>query len=323
MFDLNGNAIPIGKDFTCPAGIELLGLIPESADMPHFEVIAEEEIPAVGDRILIVAVDGKSKGLSGIGGNIRGIGPDNMEIDANLTAEMSGAPVLSLRDGKVIGIVAHQLSGIANDWALGTRHEAGRNFVLRLDHMKEWQSGDLARFAKEEAYVRRITARTRVASAAQLMLECEVWLAVNRRPPYLSASRPAPGEDQTEFFKRRREESDSLAGRVKDWQLQRQRMQTLNKEALEQAAELESDPLIRKAQAWIKELGAAGKLEPGGDLDQKLTGIYRHILVDLKKKEPDLSAHLNQYHKEQYRLAVEDREEGIHTIEARINRVSR
>ena len=290
--DLNGIPMPITQELSCPIGTELLGLHPQAADLPHFDLAAENALPSVGEPILVVLVDAKSKELSSVAGAIRGIGPDTLELDAELTPEMGGAPVLSMESGKLIGIVAHQVAGVADDWAVGTRHEGSRNFALRLDRIKEWEKSDLGRFAKEAAYIRGINRKTMLGWTAHTLMDCE--LEMRRGRPSYSPSSQSTYRDQ-----------------IKEWEERRAEVGRLKAFAMEYADKHPSDPQIKKALAWVDEFKKPVNLAPGSELDQRRSGIYQLILADLKTKEPDLSAHLSSYHKSQYKAAMQDRLHGI------------
>lgn len=290
--DLAGNAIPITQNFSSPINSDLLGLQPEKSDLPHFDLAVESELPKVGERILVVAIDEESKKATGIEGTLRGMGPDTFEIDAELSPELTGAPVLAVESGKVIGIVAPQVAGVANDWAAGTRHEASRNFALRLDRIDKWQDGDLGRFTKEAAYIEKINHRTQLSWAAYMLIDCEI-----------GHRHQAPSRSNFPSY-------ESYKRALEEWKSGRIRLKEL---AMDYADKNPSDPQIKKALNWAAELREIGNLEPGGALDIKRVNIYRLILADLRKKEPDLSAHLSDYHKKQYQLAMANREIGIET----------
>jgi len=108
----------------------------------------EDEL-SIGDQVVVILVDSETNEVKGIGGDIRGIGPDTWELNAELKPEMSGAPVLSLESGKVIGIVAPQVAGVSDDWAIGTRD----------------------RFTKEASYIQKINDKTRLAWLAHMLVE--------------------------------------------------------------------------------------------------------------------------------------------------------
>lgn len=298
---LNGSAVPIAQGLSCPVGAELLGLHPETQDLPHFDLAPENGFPAVGARILVVLVDAKSKRLSGVGGTIRGIGPDALELDAELTPEMGGAPVLDMATGKVIGIVAHQIAGVADDWAVGTRHEGSRNFALRLDRIKEWETSDLGRFAKEATYIKGINRRSQLAWTAHTLMDSE-----------LEHTRGRPSSSPSTHSTYRQ--------RLREWQEKQAKIEKVKAVATDYADKHPSDLQIKKARSWAAEIKEARYMRPGGELELKRTGIYQLILADLKKKEPDLSAHLSTYHKNQYQAAMKNR---LHLIEMASGKTSR
>lgn len=324
--DLNGIAVPFARELSCPVGAALLGLHPENPNMQHFELVPENGLPAVGERILVVLVDGKTRGLSAVGGAIRGIGPDTLELDAELTQEMGGAPVLALDTGKVIGIVAHQIAGVTHDWAVGTRHEGSRNFAIRLDRIMEWESSDLGRFAKEAAYIEGINRMTNIAWIAHTLIECE--LSSNKRPADTRASYHQEEDETDEDYRdrMRNRTTDGLENhnrRYEAWKKERERIITLKSVAVQAARKHPTNPHIIRTNTWIGEFRKIGSLKPGSPLQTSLGYNYGSLLIDLKKKDPDLSAHLTWYHKQQYRMAIESRGEGILTVTEGARRAGR
>lgn len=321
---LNGNPVAFSQEIDCPAGIGLIGLKPEKTDLPVFAMAGEKEAPSVGASILVVVADGESKGLQGIDGTIRGIGPDTLEIDAELTPEMSGAPVLSLVTGKLIGIVAEQITGVEEDWAVGTRHEGSRNFVVRLERARDWRESDLARFAKEAAYIAKIREKSRIAWIAHTILDGEIWQ--RSRDPYGSSGmNQLAGETKEDYYTRvrawhklTREQREERERAREAWLKEQRKLVNLGTAAREKAAKYPNNPNITRANSWV-----AQPVKPDSEQENNLVSVYRYLLTDLTQKEADLSAHLSPYHKEDYRLAMEDRAEAIRIVTVRVNRVAR
>ena len=88
----------------------------------------------------------------------------------------------------------------------------------------------------------------------------------------------------------------------------------MNKEAAEHAA----NPHIVRVKSWINDLRQPAA---AGSREERLSNIYRSMLTDLKKQEPDLSGHMTWYHQQQYRAAQADRKEGLRIIAANADRV--
>lgn len=312
--NLDGSPLPVSEELGCPVGVDLICLHPETADLPHFELAANTEKPAVGARVVVIVVNPKTKRVKGVGGSIRGIGPDTLELDADLTPEMTGAPVLSLNSGRVIGVVAPQIAGVADEWAIGTRHQGNRNFAARIDRIKEWKTSDLGRFANEAAYIDGINQRTRIAWLAHMLVAINDSHGTARGfdpgiPPQgmqsgMSDSRGV-GESAEEYEKRRKAETEER-------ERGRQLVATVRKEAKENAG----NPHIVRVTSWLNDSTIWR-----GDQRDRLASIYRSILTDLKKQEPDLSGHMTWYHQQQYRIAQGNRSEGIRVIGENANSV--
>jgi hypothetical protein len=316
--------LTVGDALVCPVGVDLVCLNPAARDLPHFELAETTEKPVVGARVVVMFADPETKHVKGVGGAIRGVGPDTLELDANLTPEMTGAPVLALDSGRVVGVVAPQIAGVADDWAVGTRHEASRNFATRIDRIQEWKTSDLGRFANEANYISGINRRTRIAWLAHTLvaikMEARSQSPTSRHPlePPASMSRRRSGESVEEYEERRKAEKEEYERGVDEYRDQARRrsqfVASVNKEAAEHAA----NPHIMRVKSWINDLN-----EPAtaGSREERLSNIYRSMLTDLKKQEPDLSEHMTWYHQQQYRFALADRNEGIRVIAANADRV--
>ena len=290
---------------------------PTATGLPYFELAGENEILEVGARVIVVVADTGTKEVTGVSGSIRGIGPDNFELDANLESHMSGAPVLDVNSGKVIGIVAPQVAGVAEEWAVGTRHQDSRNFAARLDQINVWKTSDRGRFAKEAAYIERINEKTRLAWLAHMLLEVEVDLAMMQRD---AKGRPSPVPGQTD--------EGSQDRRVRFWASPRRneemdRLRKLKESLMNDAKKNASTPHLRAMINWINDFAVAKDDARRYELNARLPNIYRLIGTDLQKEETDLSAHLTEYHQQQYRKAMRWRSDGLGVILKHANSVGR
>ena len=220
---LDQSPLTVSEALVCPVGVDLVCLHP-AAGTSHFELADTTEKPVVGARVVVILVDPETKQVKGVGGAIRGIGPDTLELDANLTPEMTGAPVLALDSGRVIGVVAPQIAGVADDWAVGTRHEGSRNFATRIDRIQEWKTSDLARFANEATYIAGINRRTRIAWLAHMLVAIGMEshtrsTTSDQSTPYSPASSiwRKEGESAEEYEKRREREKEEHNRRVEEY----------------------------------------------------------------------------------------------------------
>ncbi|MGL4400912.1 MAG: hypothetical protein ACRCXD_13660 [Luteolibacter sp.] len=318
--------LALGEELTCPAGVDLVCLHPAANDLPHFEWAEPAEKPAVGARVVVISLDPSTKLPRGIGGSIRGIGPDTMELDAELTPEMTGAPVLSLDSGKIIGIVAPQIAGVQDEWAIGTRHEGSRNFATRIDRIQEWKPSDLGRYAKEAAYIQAINQRTRIAWLAHMLVVGRTHTQEKSRKYFEDSSaqrRPQQrdGESSEEFIQRRKREAEESYKKVEEERKESLRLGKIFREIKAEALKHADNPHIARVNSWIKDSWDAHDATKRADEKIRLANIYRTMLADISKQEPDLSAHMTPYHLQQYRAAKEIRSQGIRIIGQNADRV--
>lgn len=314
---MNRSSLPIREELACPTGVDLVGLHSDAADLPHFELAEASERPKVGARVVVIFLDLNYMQAKGIGGSIRGIGPDTLELDAELTATMTGAPVLSLDSGKVIGIVAPQIAGVKDEWAIGTRHQGSRNFATRIDRIQEWKTSDFGRFANEATYIKGINQRTRIAWLAHMLMADRVHKLEDRETSYVrqdpqTSSRPRSFAETGEEYqqRRKREIEESYKKAEEERREQMERAKFVGK-IRDEAKKYVGNPNIVRATNWTNEsIGSLGVAE----WRARMSNIYRGIFADLSKQEPDLSEHMTPYHLQQYRNAMASRSEGIRII---------
>jgi len=88
-----------------------------------------------------VVVFGNSKGggvATTLRGKMKGIGPDDIEVDAEFVPGNSGSPIIAYPYNAVVGIATYAVNNPQIDWTTrGTRFEKVRRFGVRLDNA-EW-----------------------------------------------------------------------------------------------------------------------------------------------------------------------------------------
>lgn len=309
VIGLDGTKHPINDKLSCPDGVHVAGLHPTGTELPHFEFAAKTETPKVGDRVVVALVNPDTYKVTGIGGAIRGIGPDKWELDADLIPGMSGAPVLSLKSGKLIGIVTPQVAGVAADWALGTRHEESRSFAARLDHTEKWKSIDRIGFAKEAAHVERINERTRIAWAAHWLMERTSFRGVLTRPnpPTKPASPRNPSADANRIYQENYQAWEN-------YKRKRDRWDRVNELAKTHANNVH----IRRAQSIISKV-----TKEDNNRETEIRNNYTSMRNDLKIRDHAASSQYTWHHTQLYKEAIEFREEALRVINIRANRFGR
>jgi S1-C subfamily serine protease len=119
-------------------------------DVPEALEIAPETGEAkVGDLIL---ASGNAGGGGTVGfehGKIVGVGPESIEIDAEVIQGNSGGPILDGKSGRALGVVTHLTVERKDLWAKGTRFSGVRRFGCRLDRHWEWKPMTVDAFLKE------------------------------------------------------------------------------------------------------------------------------------------------------------------------------
>jgi len=125
---------------------------------------------SIGDEVIVL---GNSDGLGTVTelrGRVTGIGPTQIEIDAEFVNGNSGSPIIHALSGKVIGVATFAI--IPNLTALNTGTEMAniRRFGVRIDTATEWDQPTWSRFVRESQKLRQIESRTFSLFSAALAL---------------------------------------------------------------------------------------------------------------------------------------------------------
>lgn len=150
-------SVAVGHD------ILLLEVLEGGKGMPLVESF-ESEV-AVNDPIAVYGNTGGSEVVTVINGKLLGIGPDRIEIDAEIEHGNSGSPIIHVRSGKVIGVATYALK---EDLLSGEKKI--RRFGYRLDTVKQWQPVDWVRFYAEADRLEKIQDTTTELKQAFLEL---------------------------------------------------------------------------------------------------------------------------------------------------------
>jgi hypothetical protein len=120
---------------------------------------------AINDPIAVCGNTGGSDVVTLIKGKVLGIGPDRIEISAEIERGNSGSPILHLPSGKVIGVATY----VTREEVFSGENKV-RRFGYRLDTVKQWQPVEWARFYAEADKLEKIETTTRELAHAFLEL---------------------------------------------------------------------------------------------------------------------------------------------------------
>jgi hypothetical protein len=129
-------AIAVGHDLV------VLSVVEGGTGMPVVGSLDTEA--AVGNAIVVLGNPGGADVITPLTGDLIGIGPNRVEIDALIEHGNSGSPIVQLAGGKVIGVATYALE---NDLLSGEKKV--RRFGYRLDSVQKWQPIDWTRFYRE------------------------------------------------------------------------------------------------------------------------------------------------------------------------------
>jgi len=154
-------AAAVGHDVMC------FGVSPIEKPLEVMEQIDKEV--GVGDDILVIGnTEGADVALP-LSGKVVAIGPNLMEISAEIQSGNSGSPIIHKKTGKIIAIATHLLRKpqIPDDEdksgktkSKGKEKQDTRRFGTRLDTIREWNRVEWTQFKREAMQYNRICSQT-------------------------------------------------------------------------------------------------------------------------------------------------------------------
>ena len=125
---------------------------------------------SIGDEVIVF---GNSDGLGTVTelrGKVTGIGPTQIEVDAEFVHGNSGSPIIHAPTGKVIGVATYAIVPNLTDLNEGTEMANVRRFGVRIDTATEWDQPTWSRFVKEAQKLKQIESRTYLLFSAAFAL---------------------------------------------------------------------------------------------------------------------------------------------------------
>lgn len=150
----------------------------------------------IGDKVVVVGNRRGGGVATQLAGNIMGIGPTRVEVNANFEPGNSGSPIMNLSTGEVVGVASYsetrridvEESGDKAAKPNGTETEAAKKvekrwFGYRVDSVAKWEAIDLE---KLNAQSERVEKFHELSDALVAVLKMDFNEA--RRHPRLNAS---------------------------------------------------------------------------------------------------------------------------------------
>ncbi|MGL5017413.1 MAG: trypsin-like peptidase domain-containing protein [Luteolibacter sp.] len=149
----------IYRDFEfleCAEGVDLVRLKPKDAALEGLDLVLPTQAPKVGETIVAIGNSLGAGSLTGEPGNIMSVQDDMWEVDAEIIPGNSGGPVVSVKSGKVVGIVTHLTIARNRDSSAPAGADEKpevKRFAARLDKDWEWRKMPVSRFVKEWEHI--------------------------------------------------------------------------------------------------------------------------------------------------------------------------
>ncbi|MCW1886997.1 serine protease [Luteolibacter flavescens] len=147
-------------------GADLIRL-PVNEPVPMvLEIAAATGVSKVGTPVM---ASGNAGGGGTVGfekGEVKGVGPESIEIDAQVIQGNSGGPILHGETQQALGVVTHLTAERKDHWAKGTRFADVRRFGCRLDRTWKWKQVPVEAFLKEGKSILAVQQQTELMIAA-------------------------------------------------------------------------------------------------------------------------------------------------------------
>ena len=148
----DGKVLAVAADQLSVALDRDLAFFPLKEKQPALQLAPPTTEIKIGDD---VACFGNSHGqsvITDIKGTILGLGPKEIEVDADVVQGNSGCPVIHIASGKVIGVVTRGHKEALSSTNSGTRFAEERRFCLRIEGA-DWQRIGWASFASQASLI--------------------------------------------------------------------------------------------------------------------------------------------------------------------------
>ncbi len=126
-----------------------------------------DRLVSIGDDVVVLGNPDGSGVIHPLSGKVVGLGPQLVEISAEIVPGSSGSPVVHMKTGKVIAIASY-LQFEKADFQKGKLVDQVRRFCYRLDSIKKWEPVRWGDYTDEAMTLEN--ARTRTTELAMLMM---------------------------------------------------------------------------------------------------------------------------------------------------------
>lgn len=166
---LSNVRIPVGE-LQVSRTVDLIRatVVPSDSNLSVMENV--DSSIAIGDEVIVF---GNSDGLGTVTelrGKITGMGPTQIEVDAEFVHGNSGSPIIHAPTGKVIGVATYAIVPNLTAVNEGTEMANIRRFGVRIDTAMEWDEPTWSRFVKEAQKLKQIESRTYLLFSASFAL---------------------------------------------------------------------------------------------------------------------------------------------------------
>ncbi|MEM8866996.1 MAG: serine protease [Verrucomicrobiota bacterium] len=161
-----------------------IAIIPIFWDGPSLEIASLDEFEAIriGHRVTVMGNSSGARVATRLSGDIRGIGPDEIEVSAKFVPGNSGSPIVHDDTGAVVGVASYMRDLSSNSkWTEDSELADIRRFGFRLDGEIEWERLDLDAVYKQGEAFQDFENRTKALRHISYMMENESTLMTGYR----------------------------------------------------------------------------------------------------------------------------------------------
>jgi len=180
---IDGTAVPL-SDHAFLSKTRDIAMVPVEWEGPALEVSGSlkfDEV-SIGDRITVMGNSSGARVATRLEGDIRGLGPDELEVSAKFVPGNSGSPIVHNELGTVIGVASHLRDfSERSKWTEDSELGDIRRFGFRLDGDIAWEQFSLEAVFEQSEIYHRFEDRTFALWHISHMLEHRSQLMTNYR----------------------------------------------------------------------------------------------------------------------------------------------
>jgi hypothetical protein len=164
---VSGDELEIAADTTVQVSLsidssDVCRIMLEDDSLAAYEI---DDVIKLGEDVNALGNSLNEKVITSVAGKISGIGTGEIETSCPVVPGNSGGPIVSVKSGKVVGLVTRAAKSDDDAWNKGTPFAGVRRFAARLGRVNQWVTTSFTELQKQYCYLEQISAGSKALEA--------------------------------------------------------------------------------------------------------------------------------------------------------------